>query len=61
MQKTSSVFIVYIHLFLHLKPNFKYLSLNFVRLSWGRTTNELAINWQNFIRVSENLHLAKIQ
>jgi len=37
--------------FLHLKPNFRYSSLSFVRLNWGRTTDELAINWQSFAQV----------
>jgi len=30
--------------FLHLKPNFRYSSLSFVRLSWRRTTDKVAIN-----------------
>jgi len=34
--------------FLHLKPSFRNLSLSFVRLSWSRTKDKLAINWQNF-------------
>jgi len=38
--------------FLHLKPDFRYSSLSFVKLSWGRITNKLAISeWQNVARV----------
>jgi len=39
---------------LHLKPNFRYSSLSFVRLSWGRTQ----INLQNFAQVGLQLKFA---
>jgi len=44
--------------FMHLKPNFWYLSLSFVRLNWSRTTDNLAINWQNFAQVELQLKFA---
>jgi len=31
--------------FLHLNPDFRYSSLNYVRLSWGGITDKLATNW----------------
>jgi len=37
--------------FFSLKPDLKYSSLSFVRLSCGRATDKLAINWQNFAQV----------
>jgi len=37
--------------FLHLKPNFRDLSLSFDQLSWSRTTDKLAINWKSFAQV----------
>jgi len=32
--------------------------LSFVRLSWGRTTDKLAINWQDFAQVGLELKFA---
>jgi len=55
MQKLFlSVFIS----FLHLQPDFRYSSLSFVRLILGRTTDKLAINWQNFAQVGLQLKFA---
>jgi len=44
--------------FLHLKLNFRYSSLSFVSVSWDRTTDKVAINWQNFPQVGLQLKLA---
>jgi len=49
---------VFISFFLHLKSDFRYSSLSFVRLSWGRITGKLAINWQNFARDGLQLEFA---
>jgi len=40
--------------FLHWTPDFRYSSLNIVRLIWGRITNKLAMNWTelNFIKTA---------
>jgi len=43
--------------FLHIKPNFRYSSLHFARLSKGRITDKLATNWQNFVQVGLQLKL----
>jgi len=51
MQKFSSVFVL---LFLHLKLDFMYSSLSFIRLSWTRITDKLAINRQNFLKFDFN-------
>jgi len=37
--------------FLYLKSDFRSSSLSFVRLSWSKITNKLAINCQNFGQV----------
>jgi len=39
---------VLISFFLHVKPDLSYSNLRVVRLSWGGTTDKLAINWQKF-------------
>jgi len=44
--------------FMCWKPNFRYSSLSFVTLSWGRTMDKFAINWQNFARVGLQLKFA---
>jgi len=44
--------------FLHLKLEFRYSSLSFVILIWGRTIDKLAIHWQNFARVGLQLKFA---
>jgi len=41
--------------YLHLKPDFKYSSLSFVRLSLGRTTDKLEINKQHIAQVGLQL------
>jgi len=38
-------------------PNFRYSRLSFVILSWGRTMDKLAINWQNFAKLDSNSNL----
>jgi len=43
---------------LNLKPDFRYSSLSFFRLSWGRPINKLATKWQNFARVGLQLKFA---
>jgi len=56
--KTLSVFLSF---FLQLKPEFRYSSLSFVRLSpepRDRTADKLAINWQNFAQVELQLKFA---
>jgi len=52
------VLMYYLFLFLFLKPNFRYSRLRFVRLSLGRTTYKLAINWWNFTQVALQLKFA---
>jgi len=44
--------------FFHLKPNFRYSNLSFVRLSWGETTDKLAISLQTFAQVGLQLKFA---
>jgi len=55
MQKCLAVLI---SLFLHLKPDVRYSDLSFIRLSWSKTTDKLAINWQNFAQVGLQLKFA---
>jgi len=55
-KKFPSVFVSYV--FLHLKTDFIYSSSSFVRLSSGRTTDKLTINWQNFAQVGLQLKVA---
>jgi len=43
---------------LHLNLDVRYSSLSFVRLSWGRTTHKVAINWQNLAQVELQLKFA---
>jgi len=43
--------------FLYLKPDFRYSSLSFVRLSKDRTSDNLVINRQNFARVGLQVKL----
>jgi len=44
--------------FLHLKPDFKYTSLNFVRLRWGKTsTDKLEITGKISLELDSNSSL----
>jgi len=42
---------VFVFFSFRLKAELQVFKLSFVRLSWGRTTDKLAINWQNFAQV----------
>jgi len=48
---TQKCFCVFVHFFLHWKPNFRYSNSSFVKLSWGGTTDKLAFNRQKFAQV----------
>jgi len=43
---------------MHLKPNFRYLSLTFVKLRWDKIADSLATSWQNFAQFGLQLKLA---
>jgi len=40
------------------KERYKYSSLSFIKLSWGRITDKLAINWKNSAQVGLQLKFA---
>jgi len=51
MQKILVCLYLY---FLHIKPDFWYLSLR----GYGRTTDKPVINWQNFVQVGLEIKFA---
>jgi len=46
---------VFVSFFFAIKPNFRHSGLSFVSLDWGRVTDRLLINRQNFDRVELQL------
>jgi len=53
-EKIPSAFISFF--FAH-KAKFQILKFEFVRLSWGRTIDKLAISWENLAQVGLQLNL----
>jgi len=51
---------MFISFFFVLKASYRYSSLSFVKISWGKITEKLAINWQNFAQVALQLKFAFI-
>jgi len=47
-----------VYFFFILIAELQVLEFEFVRLSWGRTTDKYAINWQNFAQVELQLKFA---
>jgi len=46
---------MFVFLLFVLKDELQVLKFEFFRLSWGRTTDKLAINWQIFAQVGLQL------
>jgi len=51
----KKIVCVYVFLFFVFKTNLQ--ELKFVRLSWGRTTEKLSINWKIFPKLDSNSSL----
>jgi len=51
-------FLLFISFFFALNARLQVFRYEFVRLSWGRTIDKLAINWQNFVQVGLQLMCA---
>jgi len=47
----QTIFRLCLYLFFHLTSYFRYSSLSFVKFWWGKITDKLVINWQNYARV----------
>jgi len=42
---------VFVSFFFALKAKLQVIKFEFFKLSWGRTTDKLTINWPNFAQV----------